>query len=260
MILTPECNINRINILLNYPVQLIGIKESKGLEWTDCIILDFFCSIPKSDTKAWKQLLDNDNKEYKGDLWPQLESQLKQLYVAITRSCNRLIFIETKPSDIATRIFKYWTIRYPLVIRYKPDIETYDLLTADESVKRGIDFIFNVIDLENDDNNDYNMILLWLKRAHHYFDKAGRVDLVKRVILKQKILLLLQSKKDSNEERYQIENEYKVIGLIYECIINDMHMDALELMKQLHDDNNVDSKSNRYMDELIHKYKIVSSC
>jgi superfamily I DNA/RNA helicase len=158
MILTPESNIDRMNLLLNNPVQLLGVKESKGLEWTDCVILDFFCNIPKSDSKAWKQLLEND-KVGRGDLWPQLETQLKQLYVAITRSCNRLIFIETKPSEIATRMFKYWTVRSPLVVRYKPDTETFDLLTADESVKRGLDFVLSATDLESDDNNDYNKML-----------------------------------------------------------------------------------------------------
>ena len=244
-------------------MQLISVKESKGLEWTDCVILDFFCNIPKSDTKAWKQLLENDIKG-RGELWPQLESQLKQLYVAITRSCNRLIFIETKPSEIATRIFKYWTVRSSLVVRYKPDTETFNLLTADESVKRGLDFVINAIDLENDDNNsnnDYNKILSWLSRALHYFERASRIDLVKRVVLKQKIVLLLLSKKSNEElERYQIENEHKIIGLVHECIMNDMHIEALALMQKLHDDSNDDDDSSRYMAELIHKYKVVSSC
>jgi hypothetical protein len=209
-----------------------------------------------------EQLLEND-KHGKGDLWPQLESQLKQLYVAITRSCNRLIFIETKPSEIATRIFKYWTVRSsPLVVRYKPDTETFDLLTADESVKRGLDFVINAIDLENDDN-DYNKILSWLRKALYYFERASRIDLVKRVVLKQKIILLLSKKSNEELERYQIENEHKVIGLIHECIMNDMHIEALALMQKLHndsDDDHGDDDSSRYMAELIHKYKIVSSC
>ena len=50
-------------------------------------------------------------------------------------------------------MFKYWTVRSPLVVRYKPDTETFDLLTADESVKRGLDFVLNATDLESDDSN-----------------------------------------------------------------------------------------------------------
>lgn len=269
IVLTPESNLLRLNTILEYPAQVLGIRQSKGLEFSDVLLVDFFCSLPKDDFKAWRLLLDSDHVG-EGDNYPQLESQLKLLYVAITRACNRLIFIETKPSgitslmipllyifiqiklDIATRMFKFWTYPTPLISRYKPDTEKHDLLTGDELVKRGLDFILIATDLDKDDSAEQSKVLSWLEKSLYYFKRAGRNDLMKRVILQQRIVRYNHRKDDRNLlELDKIEAEHNQIGLIYDCMINDMHNEALRLMMEL----NVDD--SRYLNELVNKFKSI---
>ena len=132
--------------------------------------------------------LDND-KEGTGETFPQLEFQLKLLYVAITRTCNRLVFVETKPSEIATRVFKSWTHPIVLVTRYNPGTESNVLLTEDESIKIGLDFVLKALDDDDDDNsNDYdkNKSIFWLEKALYYFKRTGKSDLEKRVVITTK--------------------------------------------------------------------------
>lgn len=77
---------------------LLGIRESKGLEFSDVMVLDFFRTLDARDHKAWKHLLQPTEASLAaagGDTpfqyqHPQVETQLKLLYTAITRSCNRL--------------------------------------------------------------------------------------------------------------------------------------------------------------------------
>jgi len=272
IILTPASNFARLNTCLECPIQLLEITESKGLEFTDILLVDFFCSLPTSDIKEWRMMLANE-QEGDGDHYPHLEYQLKLLYVAITRACNRLIFIETKPSgtyyhlfiiiliiiiiiiiiitEIATRMFKFWTHPNRLVSSYKPDNETHELLTADESVKRGLDFVINSLDLDNNDKDEKNKKIVWLDKALYYFKRAKRTDLEKRVIIQQKLLEYHDNiNKQHALEADKIEYEYKFINLIHDCMINHMYTDAIQSMVLLNDDS-------RYMNEMINKFKSI---
>ena len=93
----------------------LGIREAKGLEFDDVAIVNFFRHLDARDTKGWKHLLqpsEASSAAVSGDmafqyLYTQLEGQLKVLYTAITRSCNRLVFIETVPSSIGTLFFAW---------------------------------------------------------------------------------------------------------------------------------------------------------
>lgn len=77
---------------------VLGIREAKGLEFPDVAFVDFFCTIPLSDQRAWKNTLGDSKVMTEEYAFPQLETQLKVLYTAVTRCCSRLLFIETKLS------------------------------------------------------------------------------------------------------------------------------------------------------------------
>jgi hypothetical protein len=69
--------------------------------------MDFFSSIAKSDQKAWKQMLLHDSLDDALRLFSQIETQLKLLYTGMTRSCQRLIFIETQDSQAGDVFFRW---------------------------------------------------------------------------------------------------------------------------------------------------------
>jgi hypothetical protein len=152
-------------------------------------------------------------------------------------------------------MFKFWTHPNVLVARYKPDDETHDLLTGDELVKRGLDFVLNAIDLDSDDSDDKLKTASWLDKALYYFKRAGRADLVKKLLIQRKVVDCL-----SNAAAYQkileadkIEDEYNMINLIYESMTHDMHNEALKLMKtRLNDDS-----GSRFMNDMMKRYETV---
>ena len=64
------------------------------------------------------------------------------------------------------------------------------MLTEDESIKIGLDFVLKALDNDNDDDynsNDYdkNKSIFWLEKALYYFKRTGKSDLEKRVVLQQ---------------------------------------------------------------------------
>jgi len=115
--LTPESNVERLKEMT--AGQVLSIVDSKGLEFMEVVIVDFFSSIPVSDREHWKRLFTLKPDEPLGDFpHPQIESQLKKLYVAITRARNRLVFIETglvdvyengRAFDLVQAVWKSWS-------------------------------------------------------------------------------------------------------------------------------------------------------
>ena len=159
---TTEVNTN------STPNLVMGIRAAKGLEFTDIVLLDFFCSLPDSDYKAWKALLSvsvgegskagqqaagaEGQHQY---AYPQLEPQLKLLYTGITRCINRLIFAESRRSRIGGLFFR-WLKQHQLADTFAVDAGnkgdkgkisgsllvldgSSTLMTRDEWRMRGID-------------------------------------------------------------------------------------------------------------------------
>lgn len=85
---------------------VFGIREAKGLEFGDVLILNFFGA--SQWQREWKELLgvaiaeaeggkDGGAREGTNLVMPgEMELELKLLYTGITRSCHRLLFIETE--------------------------------------------------------------------------------------------------------------------------------------------------------------------
>jgi len=129
----------------------LGIREAKGLEFRDVVILDFFGS-SAIDDKAWKTLLLGDPRKdmQKTTLYDgmpiSMELELKLLYTAITRSCDRLFFIETGSS----KTYNSWSRclkRDELAQEIKPDdFIGQGVMTADDWLIEGIEIASQVSD------------------------------------------------------------------------------------------------------------------
>lgn len=98
VVLTSDKSASRWKQVLDYEL-VMGIRESKGLEFKSCIILDYFADLPSNLQKPWRELLRQraDANFFERD-YPLVETQLKLLYVAVTRTIERLLFVETSSS------------------------------------------------------------------------------------------------------------------------------------------------------------------
>ena len=86
-----------------------GIRESKGLEFKSVIILDFFRELPPSVQKPWRNLiLGREGSGFETE-HPLVGTHLKLLYTGITRSIERLFFVETTSSVAGDAIVRWLT-------------------------------------------------------------------------------------------------------------------------------------------------------
>lgn len=108
VILTHDALVLRCkDALVGYPL-VYGIREAKGLEFHHVVLLDFFCELPLSLQKAWRDLLlGRTTVTNFSTQFPEIEGQLKLLYTAVTRSMDRLFFAESRAS-IAGDAFVRW--------------------------------------------------------------------------------------------------------------------------------------------------------
>jgi hypothetical protein len=103
-------------------LQVLGIRDVKGAEYDDILILNFFSAkveasdgsgemwpiISTSCGKSWKLLAQSDDASavQHGITDLQVELQLKMLYTACSRCRCRLIFIETEETVAGLNFFK----------------------------------------------------------------------------------------------------------------------------------------------------------
>jgi superfamily I DNA/RNA helicase len=170
VVICPDEKVDEINGIINKAVDtagnaigqgvtssVLGIRQAKGLEFTDVVIVDFFSSIASIDQKAWKRLLSGHSlADQIRDSNPQVETQLKMLYTAITRSCNRLIFAETR-SSLAGDVFFHW-LQSQLLAEELATIDASDegrqggvetrLMTGDEWRVRGMELALGALAAE----------------------------------------------------------------------------------------------------------------
>lgn len=103
--LLPTCSFLD-SISIDKMPDIYTIRDSKGMEYDKVIIVNFFCRLPISDQKHWKRRL-RDTSELPEENCPQMESQLKLLYTAITRCCQNLVLIETRESLAGVAFFNW---------------------------------------------------------------------------------------------------------------------------------------------------------
>jgi hypothetical protein len=108
--------------IAQFEIQVLGIRDVKGAEYDDIVILNFFSasvevsdgsgalwqSIPRSCQKSWKLLAQSEDaavvRQGISDL--QIELQLKMLYTACSRCRCRLVFVETEETAASSNFFR----------------------------------------------------------------------------------------------------------------------------------------------------------
>jgi hypothetical protein len=152
-----------------------GIIEAKGLEFPDVLLVDFFSSMSeKMLHKAYKNLLLGDPQKGVSihDIPSMMELELKLLYTAITRSCNRLFFIETKESQG----YSAWSrclLGKQLANTIAPEsiLRAGGVMTTDDWLVEGLDTATLI-----EENNKEDGVSL-LQHAITSFERAGNKDL-----------------------------------------------------------------------------------
>jgi len=192
-----------------------GIVEAKGLEFTDCIVVDFFSTLPEQSLqKAWKNLMLNPQSvavnsrkgRGSGSTLPfTMELELKLFYTGITRACNRLLVIETKPSqafDAFSRTLQNKTLGDAMT----PDAavkEGAKIMTADDWRKEA----FDMASLAEENDIDSAS---FLERAIAAMEKAGDDDLVEKAKLH---LTAVQNEADATVALMKKEGNFEELAV-----------------------------------------------
>jgi len=180
-----DSDVERLQELLGNQVFVLSIRDSKGLEFTDVILVDFFKGLHPDHQKPWREMLrlvkDQDKaidlKAYQ-DEYPEIETHLKQLYTAVTRCKTRFFIAETGPS-LAGAMFAKWLINREekLISRQNVDAVKKILKTTDQWVTQGMDYAKKA---ENE--ADFEQATKHLGRAAICFENAEESELQKKVV------------------------------------------------------------------------------
>jgi hypothetical protein len=176
VVLTHDCDVSRWKRSLDYPL-VYGIREAKGLEFQEVILVDFFGGVPDWLQKPWRNLLlGRDLADIKRR--PEVEGHLKLLYTAVTRCIQRLFFAETS-SSIAGDAFVRWLTTTTItsgsragkeVLAVKSSVENVEKMvrTPDEWRSAGLD---NAVMAES--SEDLSVSEGWLEKAIYCFEQVG---------------------------------------------------------------------------------------
>ena len=186
VVLTHDNDVPRWKRTLDYPL-VYGIREAKGLEFQEVILVDFFRGVSESLQKSWRNLLlGSDVADISGR--PEVEGHLKLLYTAITRCIQRLFFAETA-SSLAGDAFVRWltttTIRAStsdtkagkeaLAVKSSADNVEKMVRTPDEWRSAGLD---NAVMAEA--SEDLSESESWLEKAIYCFEQVGDTALASK--------------------------------------------------------------------------------
>jgi hypothetical protein len=163
-----DSEVERLKEIVGDKVIVLSIRDSKGMEFPDVIIVDFFKSLSSEHQKPWRKLLQGKDD---GSLLPEMETMLKQLYTAITRCSKRLFVAETGPSDSCDAFMRWCTDRIePIAV--KQDTSNVEKMkkTHDEWVSTGITYAIKAE--ETDEKATY-----WLERALDCFEQGEDTSL-----------------------------------------------------------------------------------
>lgn len=205
-----------------------GIREAKGLEFKNVLILDFFAELSPSLQKPWREMLYN--RIGKGDSdafqqkFPLVETHLKLIYTGVTRCIDQLFFAETTSSMAGDAAVRWLT--------------TTSLMTDRDNNSQALATISNVTDLEamsmsNDefcvvgiDNAElaessvelsHQVVLNYLDRAIYCFRKAQSPELVAKAQVHSQSIRLRDRLVGVREDMELLEKEAsRTISLLLE--------------------------------------------
>ncbi|KAL3919812.1 MAG: hypothetical protein SGILL_003567 [Bacillariaceae sp.] len=236
VLLTHDEHVQDLKKLVGPDTLVFGIRYSKGLEFPHVVIVDFF-SCSEMHQKSWRTLLtiragqDVAMEDLK-DSAPELETQLKLLYTAITRCSKRLFFAETNPS-IAGSAFKKWCTVTEKPLAVVQSVTNVDRLkkTADEWAASGINF-----GMEADNSEELEQSKVWLTQAGFDFQKANSNELIERSTAHLKSVefqMYVRTKIRGLESRLAKGDEEQAANLILALLENSLVNQASMLMNNI---------------------------
>ena len=131
------------------PPQVLGIREAKGLDFAEVLIVDFFGALDQVQQRSWKNFLSaatsttdcrNTGSISLYDSFPEVETHLKVLYTAMTRAQRRLNMIETSGSNSSSAFFRALEARDRLVPLASDASFDSAMMSPDEWVARGLEY------------------------------------------------------------------------------------------------------------------------
>ncbi|KAL8914803.1 MAG: hypothetical protein Q9171_000639 [Xanthocarpia ochracea] len=169
---------SRVKASIGNIALILTILQSKGMEFDDVVLFDFFTSCPTPE--GWRSLpevLGDEAGAYDSRRYAAMCTELKQLYVAVTRARNKLFVMETANSNYLVPVVRLLTqcTPTPIVQIIKREDSSFgeklDLLRADKSAdpKRWIERGFDILADEH------------LHEALHCFEQADHQPGIKLV-------------------------------------------------------------------------------
>ena len=190
VLLTHDGHVEELQRIVGDTVIVLGIRESKGLEFPNVIIVDFFRLLEDEHQKPWRELLTireqrSNSRDGIKKAVPEVETQLKLIYTAITRCSKRLFFAETKPSIAGSAFIKWATYvkkeessASPGALAVKQVVDDVEKMvkTLDEWRSSGVDFAMEAEACSDDPGTARK----WLVRAVHDLAKGDDAELKKK--------------------------------------------------------------------------------
>ena len=169
---------SRVKASIGNIALILTILQSKGMEFDDVVLFDFFTSCPTPE--GWRSLLEvlgDEAGAYDSRRYAAMCTELKQLYVAVTRARNKLFVMETANPNYLVPVVRLVTqcTPTPIVQIIKREdssfAEKLELLRADKSAdpKRWIERGFDILADEH------------LHEALHCFEQADHQPGIKLV-------------------------------------------------------------------------------
>jgi superfamily I DNA/RNA helicase len=204
---------------------VLDIMESKGLEFGEVILVDFFADIREENQLAWAAMLKPEFVEFfatgKGrgasGLPHELARDLKLLYTAVTRCRSRLTLVETRRSpagDVMFRLLERWGLATTSEIAASFDLDaaTGRQLSPAEWLTTGI----TLADGAGSDNPVPTLV-----RARQCFERCGAAQLVLRA----------DAEVAFHDARHQGASKSDKIRAASLCVGSGMWAEATELVR-----------------------------
>lgn len=168
-------DVKRLEELVGEEIVVLSIRDSKGLEFPDIVLVDFFNNLPEEYQKPWRLLLQGKDEAFLQPGFPEIETHLKQLYTAITRCSRRFFFVETGFSDAGQAFARWLASEKKLVVKQDIiDVKEDRRKTADEWNSTGLQYAMNADSFID----DVTRAQFWLEKAVNCFKQGKDKELV----------------------------------------------------------------------------------
>jgi len=227
----------------------VTLYLAQGLDLAEVVIVDFFRCLDERQQGSWKHLLQASPSNGFCDEHPEVETHLKLLYTAVTRSQRRLNFVETASSKAASAFFRRLEEQGKLV---QLCLDSSDLklatgmMSPDEWIHRGLEFAWKAWECRSEDrggggageNQDIADELKWLDLAIECFSKAGSSGdkyVSKAKVNREYACFLQELQKPASAAASKQIQRTEIIGikLVAACIKEGMWLEAHYLASQL---------------------------